>query len=62
MSDSETRSVTLETYQADGCLVVQTVERMDEWMKSSEWVQDPDAVPEDELRWEAVEAELEEGR
>ncbi len=49
-------------YEADDCLVAQTVERMDEWIKSSEWITDPDATPPEEYRWEAVEAELGEGR
>ncbi len=51
-----------EAYEADDCLVVQSVGRMSEWIKSSEWVTDPDATPADEYRWEAVEAELEEDR
>ncbi len=56
MTSAEGLSV--ETYQVDDALVVQTVEKMDEWIKSSEWITDPDATPAEDKRWEAVGAEL----
>ncbi len=61
-ADNGQEEPTVEVYEADDCLVVQTVERMDEWIKSSEWITDPDATPPEDHRWEAVEAELGEGR
>ncbi len=60
MTSAEELSV--ETYQVDDALVVQTVEKMDEWIKSSEWITDPDATPPEDKRWEAVGAELGEDR
>ncbi len=55
-------TVQMECYETDDGLVVQTVGAIDEWMESSEWMMDPDAVPEEDKRWEAVEAELGESR